>query len=417
MPPSFPKLARLPEPSERNVTIRTVSSGQRALRKRHPWLFESGIREQSHEGRPGDLGVVFDQARKFLAIGLYDPHSPIRLRVLHAGRPKSIDAAFFAARFTELAARRAALAGTATDGYRLVHGDNEGLGGLVVDRYAETLVIKLYTSAWLPHLRTALPGLLEACPAERVVLRWGRDARARADEVYGLEDGTVIFGPELDGEIVFRENGLRFGCDPVHGQKTGFFLDQRDNRASVAELTRGSSVLNVFSYSGGFSLYAARGGARHVVSLDRSRPALEAAERNFALNQGDPAIVAAKHETLQGDAFECLRELDRARRGFDVVVIDPPAFAKRASEIQRALGAYAGLVERGLALVRPGGVLVMASCSARVAANDFFTLVHRVSAQAGRPLDEFRRSGAPLDHPVGFPEGAYLKCLFARVKS
>ncbi|MCP4005766.1 MAG: class I SAM-dependent rRNA methyltransferase [bacterium] len=412
----FPALASLPEANERNVTVRVDRSGQRALRKRHPWLFESGIREQSHEGRPGDLAVVFDRARKFLAIGLYDPGSPIRVRVLHAGKPTPIDASFFSRRFAELAARRADLQRQGTDAYRLVNGDNEGMAGLVVDRYAQTLVVKLYTPAWLPHLRSALHALLQVTAAERVVLRLSRDVSSRTSELYGLADGTLIYGAELDGPLTFQENGLRFECDPVRGQKTGFFLDQRDNRSRLETLVRGGELLNAFSYTGGFSLYAARGGARNIISLDQSAPALAASERNFALNRSDTSIATAKHQTMEADVFEALPQMQDAGRRFDALVIDPPALAKRQDEVDRARAAYARLVANGVALLRPGGLLVMASCSARIDRESFFELVHRAAHDSGRPIDELARATEPIDHPVGFSEGAYLKCLFARVR-
>jgi 23S rRNA (cytosine1962-C5)-methyltransferase len=213
--------------------------------------------------------------------------------------------------------------------------------------------------------------------------------------------------------VIFDENGLRFEVDPVRGQKTGFFLDQRDNRARVEALAAGARVLNVFAYTGGFSLYAARGGARAVTSLDLSALALAAAERNFALNRALPAVAAAQHELLAGDAFDALAELARARRTFDLVIVDPPAFAKRQAEVERALAAYARLTRLALAVTRPGGTLVIASCSSRVSAAAFYDAVLAAAAQAGRPLRELARTGHALDHPVRFAEGEYLKCLFA----
>ena len=271
----FSQLDRISGPVGPNVTLRVDRSAERALRKGHPWLFADGIRAASHEGRPGDFAVIFDQRRNFLALGLYDPESPIRVRILHSGKPTPVDAVFFARRVAELAGLRRRLFGRApgTNAYRLVNGENEGMPGLVADRYAETIVVKLYTLAWLPHLRNVLEPLAREGEAKRVVLRWSR-AAAPAAESAGLPDGTIVCGPELEGPVLFRENDLRFECDPRRGQKTGFFLDQRENRARLEALAGGKDVLNVFSYTGGFSLYAARGGARSVVSLDASEPAL-----------------------------------------------------------------------------------------------------------------------------------------------
>ena len=206
---------------------------------------------------------------------------------------------------------------------------------------------------------------------------------------------------------------MRFEADPIHGQKTGFFLDQRDNRARVEGLATGKRVLNVFAYNGGFSLYAARGGATQVASLDISRPALQAAERNFALNQNIPTVAAATHQLLVGDAFPLLAEMASNRRTFDLVIIDPPAFAKQQSEVERALAAYAQLTRLGLGVLQAGGTLVLASCSSRVSTDAFFTTVTQAAAQVRRPLQIFAQTTHALDHPVGFPEGAYLKCLYA----
>jgi 23S rRNA (cytosine1962-C5)-methyltransferase len=327
--------------------------------------------------------------------------------------PAAINRGWFQARLAAAAQIRATLTGTGATGYRLVHGENDGLPGLVLDRYDQTLVLKLYTVAWLPHLRDLLPALGAVVPAERLVLRLGQAMQGQSQYLYGLRDGMSLCGPDLDGPVVFQENGLRFEADPVHGQKTGFFLDQRDNRARVERLAAGKTVLDVFAYTGGFSVYAARGGARSVVSLDISQPALAAADRNLALNRDHPNVAAARHESLAEDAFQALARLGRSRRRFDLVIIDPPAFARKEADVAQAVSAYERLTRLGLGVLRPGGTLVQASCSSRVGAEAFFAAVHRAAAQAGRPLREIERTGHPLDHPIGFPEGAYLKCLLA----
>jgi 23S rRNA (cytosine1962-C5)-methyltransferase len=406
-------LAHIPGPADRSIAVRVTRAAERTLRQGHPWLFDQAIRQQSHDGRPGDLAVIFDHNRRFLAVGLYDPHSPIRVRVLQRRDPAAINQDWFQARLADAAQRRAPLLKSDTTGYRLVHGENDGLPGLVVDRYAQTLVLKLYTAAWVPHLCHVLPALSAVVPAERLVLRLGRATQGQPEHLYGLRDGTILLGPDLDGPVVFRENGLRFEADPVRGQKTGFFLDQRENRARVERLAAGKTVLDVFAYTGGFSLYAARGGARGVTSLDISRPALAAAARNFALNQDQESVAAARHELLAEDAFQALARLGSSRHRFDVVIIDPPAFATTRAQVSQALSAYGKLTRLGLGVLRPGGTLVQASCSSHVSADSFFATVNRAATQAGRPLREIERTGHPLDHPVGFREGAYLKCLFA----
>jgi 23S rRNA (cytosine1962-C5)-methyltransferase len=408
-------LASIPPPSDRRLALRVTPEAQRALRQGHPWLFDGSIVSQSAAGQPGDLAVVFDDRRRFLAIGLYDPASPIRVRVLQQGSPAAIDAAFFAARLTAAAQRRAALAVQETTGYRLVHGEGDGLPGLVVDRYERVSVVKLYSAAWLPHLTALLEGLTDLAPTDTIVLRLSRALQRDPAALYGLHDGATLAGAAPDGAVIFRENGLLFEADVLRGQKTGFFLDQRENRARVEGLAAGKETLNVFAYTGGFSLYAARGGAPAVLSLDISAPALAAAQRNFALNRHLSPVAAAHAEFLIEDAFSGLAQLARAGRRFDLVVVDPPAFAKQQGEIPAALLAYERLAGLALAVLRPGGTLVMASCSSRVSALDFFSAVRRGAARARRPWREFAHTGHPIDHPIGFAEGAYLKCLYAKV--
>lgn len=422
---SLPKLtvnvlSAIPRPSERRVALRVTPAAQRAVRNGHPWLFDRAIRSQSHDGAPGDLAVIFDDKRRFLGVGLFDPTSPLRVRILQHGEPAIINGDWLLTRIKTALARRADLPASDTTGFRLLHGENDGLPGLVVDRYGDTIVIKLYTAAWVPQLHALLPALWEALPAawrERAVLRLSRAVAEQRAHLYGLRDGQMLAGALPEGVARFRENGLLFEVEPVRGQKTGFFLDQRDNRQRVGDRVArdhgGGRVLNVFAYSGGFSLYAARGGAAEVVSLDVSKPALASAERNFALNEDNAQVAAAHHVTLAADAFAALAAM-RTERPFDLVVLDPPAFAQKQSDIARALAAYARLTALGLGVLARGGTLVAASCSSRVPADDFFATVQRTAREAGRVLCAVERTGHAVDHPIGFPEGAYLKCLFAR---
>ena len=411
----IPALRSVPRPSEKRVAIHVTSAGQRQVRRGHPWLFDQSITKQSHDGKPGDLAVIYDRNRKFLAVGIYDPFSPIRVRILQCRKTAEINRDWYAAKFREAAEIRKSLPKNGTDGYRLIHGENDGLPGLVADRYADTLVVKIYTAAWVVHLADVVPALLEVLPSARVVLRMNRLSRMEPDSLYGLENGRVLFGPPLDGPVVFRENGLFFEADPVKGQKTGFFLDQRENRTRVEKIAGGKDVLNVFSYTGGFSLYAARGGASSVTDVDISKPAIAASARNFKLNFNDKRIADCPHQCITADAFKTMARLCREGKRYDLVIIDPPNFAKNREEISGALNAYSRLVKLGLGLLRQGGVFVMSSCSSRIGADEFFRLVFESAAEAGRPLEELERSQHAIDHPIGFPEGAYLKCLFARV--
>ncbi len=405
-----PSLSQLPAPSAKRIALRVTAPAERALRQGHPWVFDQSITEQSHTGAPGDLAVIFDDKRRFLAIGLYDPTSPIRVRILQSREPATINADWFRNKLVSATRVRASLEETNTTGYRLVHGENDGLPGLVLDRYADALVLKLYTPAWIPHLKQFCDALAQVSPASHLILRLSRALQKQTDLLHGLNDGMTLSLQTPPSLILFRENGLIFESDPIHGQKTGFFLDQRDNRARVEKLSKDKSVLNVFAYTGGFSVYAARGGASQIVSVDISAPALEAAVRNMAHNK-----LTVPDETIAEDAFEVLAHMGSQKRLFDLVILDPPMFAQNDKQIEGALSAYRKLTRLGLGVLRAGGTLVQASCSSRVDADSFFASVHRSAQEAGRGLTEIARTGHALDHPIGFAEGAYLKCLFAIV--
>ena len=398
------------------VHVRLTHSAERWVRKEHPWLYAESIRSRSREGAAGDVAVIHDRDDKVIALGLYDPDSPIRIRVLHRGGPRAIDRAFLAERLRAAAIVRAHLPGEGTTGYRLVNGESEGLPGVVVDRYEATCVLKLYTAAWLPHLAELRAALDAVAAPERVVLRLARAVAPLAESRAGLADGALLAGPPLAGPIVFRECGLFVRCDPMHGQKTGWFLDQRENRARVGRRAAGKTVLDAFAYTGAFALHAARGGAASVLSLDASRIALEEARANFALNRADPNVAACRHETLHADAFSELARLADAGRRFALVVLDPPALAHAADDVPGALHAYARLAEAGTGLLAPHGELVAASCSARVSADALAEAVHAGAARAGRALAEEERTAHAIDHPASFAEAAYLKCLFLRAR-
>ena len=402
-------LSQLPRASAKRIALRINAPAERALRQGHPWIFDQSITEQSHAGVPGDLAVIFDDQRRFLAIGLYDPTSAIRVRILQSRDSAAINTSWFQNRLTIATEIRAGLEAKNTTGYRLVHGENDGLPGLVIDRYDDTLVLKLYTPAWIPHLKELCDALTLVSPATHLTLRLNRTLQQQTEYLYGLSDGMTISFLTHPSLILFKENGLIFEADTVNGQKTGFFLDQRDNRSRVEKLSKGKSVLNVFAYTGGFSVYAARGGAREVVSVDVSAPALEGAVRNMVYNK-----LTVPHETIAEDAFEVLARMASQKRLFDVVIIDPPMFAQSEKQIEGALSAYRKLTRLGLSVLRKGGTLVQASCSSRVESDSFFESIHRSAQEAGRRLTEIERTGHALDHPIRFKEGAYLKCLFAR---
>ena len=396
------------------MAVRISKGALKQVRRGHPWIYQDAIVSQSFAGDPGDLAVIFDDSRNFVAIGLFDPASPIRVRVLHAGRPETIDESFFANRVRDAARLRVQLAVDAgTTAYRLINGENDGFPGLIVDRYAESLVVKLYSGAWFAHLEGLLPLLVNhaGVPIENVVLRLAR--HVSSGECFGLSDGQALIGDGSE-RALFLENGLQFEADLRRGQKTGHFLDQRDNRRRVREMTQGAEVLDVFSCTGGFTVHAAAGGARSVVSIDRDPHAMAACERNLALNLAQ--VPPVEHEMIVADAFDAMAELAVQRRRFDVVIVDPPSFAQKQSDIGRALRAYRRLTELALRLLEPGGCLVQASCSSRVTSDEFFDVVIGTADRAAVRLVDVRRTGHGIDHPVTFAEGAYLKALFATVE-
>ena len=405
---------RLPNPSDRRLAVRVTADALRHVRAGHPWIFEDSITSVSHDGGPGDLAVVFDDRRRFAAVGLYDPASPIRVKVLHHGGPETIDDAWFAERIRAAIGRRSALiAGGDTTGYRCVNGENDGLPALVVDRYAGSVVVKLYSSAWFAHLRGLVAALEELLDPERVVLRLARSVQGSGPK--GIGDGTTLVGDPPAGPVLFRENGLVFEADVVHGQKTGHFLDQRDNRALVGGMASGCEVLDVFACTGGFSVYAAAGGAPVVTSVDLSGPALAAAARNVAHNRDRAEVAACRWSSEQADAFDALAAHGHIGRRHDVVVIDPPSFAQKKADVRAGVAAYRRLTRLGVRLVRPDGLFVQASCSSRISTDLFTTSVLDEIHTSGRDAEVVAVTGHAVDHPVTFREGEYLKALYVRL--
>ncbi|CAI2717335.1 class I SAM-dependent rRNA methyltransferase [Nitrospina watsonii] len=395
------------------IKIKVSKTVQKRILNGDPWVRFYQMKNRNVSGAAGELGVVYDSANKFLAIGLFDPYSDIRLRILQIRRPVIIDRDFFNERLHKAAARRQHLQAEGTTGYRLVNGENDGLPGLVVDRYADTQIVKLYTSAWLPHLPILVALLTEEFGAARLILRLSRHAQKVDAGAY--EDGQVLVGDAPSGPVRFQENGLQFEADVVRGQKTGFFLDQRDNRQEVRRRSEDKTVLNVFSYTGGFSVYALAGKCTAVTELEISRPALEAGRGNAVLNFGNGVLESGRFQQIQGDAFEELERLHAEGKTFDLVILDPPAFAKSKKDKPNALRAYTRLVQFGARVVSKQGVLFAASCSAPVVADEFYRAVDRGLQTAGRIRRNGHKTGHAADHPVTFPEGTYLKGIFCEL--
>lgn len=400
------------EENRSRLRLRVTAAAETQLRSGHPWVYGDSVREQNRDGATGELAVIYDRKDTFLAVGLFDPGSPIRVRTLHVGKPQTIDHDWWAARLAQTVDQRRGLFDEQTDGYRVINGESDGWPGLVLDRYDQTFVLKLYTSAWLPRFDEISTLIRTQLKPERLVLRLSRNIQAAARKNISAEDGQVLYGEKPETCPTFLENGLRFEADVCQGQKTGFFLDQRENRRSVASLASGRSVLNAFSFSGGFSLYAARGGASSVTDLDISAHALASAKRNFALNQSDATIAQCGHELVQADAFDWLSRNEQ--RTFGLIILDPPSFAKRETERAGAIHAYERLAGLGIQHLTRDGILVACSCSAHVTADEFFAAVRLSAVKSGHTFQEIQTTRHAPDHSATFKEAEYLKAIYLR---
>ncbi len=381
---------------------------EKSLKRRHPWVFSGAVARVTGEPSAGDTIEVQSSSGAFLALAAYSPKSQIVARAWNWDK-RDIDAGFFRERIERaLRERETFLDASTTDAIRLVHGESDGLPGVVADRYADTIVMQL-SSAGADRWREVIAdALMEASGAARL---WERSDA----EVRKLEGLPAAVGP-LRGQreptrVTVDENGLAFCVDLERGHKTGFYLDQRDNRQLVRTLARGRDVLDGFCYTGGVSVNAAAGGARSVLAVDSSSEALELARRNAGLN-AVPGV-----SWVEDDVFLLLRKLRDERRAFDLVVLDPPKFAPTAAHVAKAARAYKDISLLAFKLLRPGGILVTFSCSGGVSAELFQKIVAGSALDAGVDAQIIRQLGAAADHPVAlnFPEGEYLKGLLCRV--
>lgn len=389
--------------------IKLRDGKERSLRKRHPWVFEGSI--ASGRADAGETVRVESHAGEFLAWGAYSPASSIRVRAWSFDAAERIDAGFFERRIARAVAVRARLP-IDSDAVRLVHGEADGLPGLVVDRYGDTLSAQ-FTAAGVERWKSVIAdALLKVTGFQRLYER--SDANVR--ELEGLPPITgwlrAAAAEVDDTEITIREHGWQLTVDVARGHKTGYYLDQRDSRKLFADSVRHfglQRVLNCYSYTGGFSVAALAGGAAEVTSIDSSGPALERASAHVALNGFD----AARHTAIDADVNATLRHFIEQGRRFDAIVLDPPKFASTAAQAERAARAYKDINRLAFALLEPGGLLFTFSCSGGVSADLFHKIVAGAGLDAGIDGQIHARTGAAPDHPmtVTFPEGEYLKGL------
>ncbi len=380
---------------------------EKSLQHRHPWIFTGAVERIKGEPQSGETVAVRDSHGAFLALAAYSPKSQILGRVWTYRENETVDEAFLRARLARAIGLRQGLA-KVTDGMRLVHGESDGLPGLVVDRYGDTLVMQVL-SAGMERWRGALADLLvELTGCANLYER--SDAEVR--DLEGLPARAGILRGVLPVPLIIREHGLKFYVDVEKGQKTGFYLDQRDNRRRIGELANDKDVLNCFCYSGGFSLSALQGGARSVLSVDSSAEALALALENAKLNN----LAADRAEWLEADVFKSLRLMRDQGKSFDLIVLDPPKFAPTAHHAANAARAYKDINLWALKLLRPGGLLATFSCSGGVTADLFQKILAGAAMDANVTAQIVGRFAADADHPavLNFPEGEYLKGLLLR---
>ncbi|MBS1144252.1 MAG: SAM-dependent methyltransferase / rRNA m(5)C962 methyltransferase [Proteobacteria bacterium] len=384
---------------------------ERSAFKHHPWLFAGSVGRLEGRARPGDTVEVLADNLRPLGRAAYSPKSQIRVRFWTFDTEESIDDAFFKRRIAAAVALRQALPELrGQQGLRLIHAESDGLPGVIADQYGDTVVVQL-TSAGADKWRNAIvAGLVKATGCARIYER--SDSDVRGLEGLGPTTGW-LYGEPPATPLSIDENGVRLAIDIAGGHKTGFYLDQRENRALLGQLSAGKDVLNCFCYTGGFSLQALAGGAASVLSIDSSGPALAQAAANLALN---PQLPAERAEWLEADVFQALRDFRKAGRQFDLIVLDPPKFAPSAAHAERAAKAYRDINILGFRLLRPGGLLMTYSCSGGVGLEMFQKIVADSALDAGRHARIVRRLAGAADHPVAlnFSEGEYLKGLLVQ---
>ncbi len=387
------------------LAIKLSKAGERSVRSGHPWIFDKAITKLSKEGAAGDIAIIYGtKSNKVIGVGLFDPHSPIRIKLLHHNGGANINSEWIADKIAIAYDRRLPLLATDTNSYRFIFGENDGMPSLIVDVYAEVAVIKLYSLIWKHHLQDILDAVIHHSKAKTVVLRLSRNVQKLQQE---YKDGQLLYGTLEDPIVLFREHGVLFSAHVIKGHKTGYFLDHRDNRKRVGELSEGKSVLDIFAYAGGFSVHALAGGAKRVISLDISKQALEMAKHNVALNS-----LSANHSVMAIDAFDGMQQLQDKGQKFDVVIVDPPSFAKSAADVPGALISYRRLTKLAIPLVAQGGLLLSASCSSRVDKDTFYNLLIEELDKTDRFYKVVDRTYHDVDHPISFPEGAYLKSVY-----
>lgn len=376
----------------------------------HPWIFQKMVKPPKERLAPGTLVTVVTESGEFVGRGIYNPVGGIGVRILTELESERLDRDFFSSRLRAAKHLREDILAIPeqSDSYRLVHGEGDGLSGLIVDKYADVLVIEPYSAGYVRVADWLAEGLRELYPGCRVAVR--PDARQAEREGVSQECEMLARRYPAPDSVTIRENTMRLKIDFKSGHKTGYFLDQRDNRREVAGLVKGRTVLDLFCYTGAFSISAALAGASSVTGVDLDEKALKTAAENSRLNGVKPAF-------LQENVFDHLRKRAEQKDQANLVIVDPSKLAGVRDEISRAKRTYGDLNRLAMKVVKPGGLLLTCSCSGLISEPDFLSILTRAAAEAGVLFQAFRVTGAAPDHPVSshFPEGRYLKAVFARI--
>jgi 23S rRNA (cytosine1962-C5)-methyltransferase len=385
---------------------------EESLQSGHLWIFSGALQQPPHWIEPGGLVDVKSSTGQFVARGYYNPRTDIAIRLLTHDIEQAIDEDFLRKRVRSAVDLRKVFDLDKTNTYRLINSEGDGLPGLIVDRYAEILVAQIHTAGMDRMRLQFIDALLDETDTRGILLR--NDSQSRRREGLAIEEPRVAIGG-VPMRVTVRENNVLFLVDPWHGQKTGFFLDQRDKREELRKYSQAKRVLNCFSYSGSFSVYAALTSEKtRVTSVDISAPAIDAARQHFILNNLDPN----RHQFLVADVFDYLEQTQSVGEQFDVVVLDPPAFAKTQSARAQALKAYRRLNTLGMQVLRPGGILLTCSCSGVIGMDDLLGALSLSSQRLQRTVQLLETFTHGFDHPINLamPETAYLKAVFCRVE-
>lgn len=393
-------------------TVKLKMGREKSARNYHPWLFSGAIAAVEDNPSPGEIVSIVDSGNVFLAYGYYNPRPQISIRLLEWDESKAIDYSWWKDKLHKSINRREKLARDAgTDSYRLVYSEGDGLPGLIVDKYADYLVLQSLT-AGIERVKGNIIDILAELIMPRCIYERSED---RTRKLEGLDTTTgALWGEKPAGFITIKENDLRFHVDIENGQKTGFYLDQRRNRFQVANYAKDLSILDCFSHTGAFSIYALRAGAKSVTLIDSSRECLDLARRNIELNGQDTVDV----EFVTGDAFELLRSYKDRGRKFDMIIIDPPKFARSQRNLKRALAGYKDINMLGMSLVNSGGYLATFSCSGAVDYNTFRTVLFWAAADSAKQVQIVDDLYQASCHPrlATFPEGSYLTGFLCRIE-